>query len=649
MTDDPPLWSPTGDSTRMTEFRQVLAASSSAQLPDYPALHAFSVQEPEAFWREVWRFTGVVGSEPGEQILETGAEFIQARWFPGVELNFAENLLRCRDERTALVGATEEGARRALTYAELYRETAGLASAMHRFGIQPGDRVAGYLPNVIETVVAMLATSWLGAIWSSCSPDFGTNGVCDRFGQISPRLLFVADGYVYGGKRLDCLPKVAEIQSRIEDIEQVVVVPVLTDQPDLSQLGDACRYAEFLADQGGDPPPFARLPFDHPLYIMYSSGTTGIPKCIVHGAGGTLLQHLKEHQLHVDLTPEDVLFYFTTCGWMMWNWLVSGLATGCTVVLYEGSPFARDGHRLLDLIDEEAMSVFGTSARYLASLESSGIKPSATHRLENLRTILSTGSPLSPGSYDFVYVHFKPDVALCSISGGTDIISCFVLGNPDAPIFRGEIQCKGLGMAVEIWNDSGEAVVGQKGELVCTRPFPSMPIGFWNDPDGSVYRSAYFERFPGIWAHGDYGEVTPRQGIIIHGRSDTVLNPGGVRIGTAEIYRQVERIDEVIDSVVIAQDWAGDVRVVLFVVLREGLELTDALTNRIRQEIRANTTPRHVPEVIVQVPDVPRTISGKVVELTVRNVVNGNPVTNQDALANPEALEAFRDRDELRA
>ncbi|TNF81114.1 MAG: acetoacetate--CoA ligase [Gammaproteobacteria bacterium] len=647
MTDDLPLWSPTGARTRLTEFRQALAASTGASLPDYDALHAFSLSDPDAFWRAVWSFSDVLGDGHTGRVLEPGAEFMDARWFPEARLNYAENLLRCRDERTALIGVAEEGERRALSYAELYREAARLASAMQAFGIEPGDRVAGYLPNVIETVIAMLAASWLGAIWSSCSPDFGTNGVCDRFGQIAPRLLFVADGYVYGGKRIDCLAKVAEIQGRISDVERIVVVPLLAREPDLSRLDGACSFGDFLAGGKADPPPFARLPFDHPLYIMYSSGTTGRPKCIVHGAGGTLLQHLKEQQLHVDLKPEDVLFYFTTCGWMMWNWLVTGLASGCTVVLYEGSPFAREGRRLLDLIDEEGVSIFGTSAKYLASLESTGIRPGDTHRLEHLRTILSTGSPLNPGSYDFVYAHFKPDVALCSISGGTDIISCFVLGNPDAPIYRGEIQCRGLGMAVEIWNDAGESVTAQKGELVCTQPFPSMPIGFWNDPDGSRYRAAYFERFPGIWAHGDYGEITPRQGIVIHGRSDAVLNPGGVRIGTAEIYRQVERVDEVIDSVVIGQDHAGDVRVVLFVVLREGIELTDDLEDRIRGVIRANATPRHVPEVIVQVPDVPRTISGKIVELAVRNVVHGRPVTNVDALANPEALEAFRDRLEL--
>jgi len=647
MTDELPLWSPTGEITRLSEFRQALAAGQGVPLPDYEALHAFSVAEPEVFWRAVWEFTGVLGSEPSDRILESGTEFTDTRWFPDGTLNFAENLLRCRDDRTALIGVTEAGARRALTYAELHREAGRLASAMHAFGIRPGDRVAGYLPNLIETVVAMLATTWLGAIWSSCSPDFGTNGVCDRFGQISPRLLFVADGYVYGGKRIDCLEKVAEIRSRIDNIEQIVVVPAINEQPDLEVLDCARLYDDFLSEPEVAPPPFARLPFDHPLYIMYSSGTTGRPKCIVHGAGGTLLQHLKEHQLHVDLRPEDVLFYFTTCGWMMWNWLVSGLATGCTVVLYEGSPFAREGDCLLDLIDQEAVSVFGTSAKYLASLESVGIKPAATHGLKQLRTILSTGSPLNPGSYDFVYAHFKSEVALCSISGGTDIISCFVLGNPDAPIYRGEIQCRGLGMAVEIWNDSGEPVIGQKGELVCVHPFPSMPIGFWEDPDGSRYRAAYFERFPGVWAHGDYGELTERQGFVIHGRSDAVLNPGGVRIGTAEIYRQVERIDEVIDSVVIGQDWAGDVRVVLFVVLREGLELTQALANQIRRVIRTNATPRHVPEVVVQVPDVPRTISGKIVELAVRNVVHGRPVTNLDALANPEALDAFENLPEL--
>ncbi len=636
-----PIWQPQTTETRLTEFQRLLEAKSGQTFESYAELHAFSIGEPETFWQAVWDYTGIQASRAAETV-RTGNGFEDTRWFPGSRLNFAENLLRYRDDQVALIGLLEDQHRYTLTYAELYRQAGELAAALKAEGIAPGDRVAGFLPNGVDTVVAMLACAWIGAIWSSCSPDFGTNGVCDRFGQIEPRLLFVADGYYYNGKPIDCLERVAEIQSRLPTIEQTVVIPVLSAEPDISDLQHACTLVEFVVDSLGQAPAFAQLPFDHPLYIMYSSGTTGSPKCIVHGAGGTLLQHLKEHQLHTDLRRQDVLFYFTTCGWMMWNWLVSGLATGATLVLYDGSPFARGNVRLLNMIDEEQVTVFGTSAKYLATLESKGLKPKDSQSLASLRSILSTGSPLNPDSYDFVYQSIKADVALCSISGGTDIISCFVLGNPNAPIYRGEIQAKGLGMAVEIWNDDGESVRGEKGELVCTRPFPSAPIGFWNDPDAAKYRAAYFERFAGVWAHGDYGEITEHDGIIIHGRSDAVLNPGGVRIGTAEIYRQLDKVDAVIDSVVIGQEWEGDVRVVLFVVLRAGLSLDHALTEEIRQTIRRNATPRHVPAVVIQVPDVPRTISGKIVELAVRNVVHGRPVTNTDALANPEALEHYR-------
>ena len=636
-----PIWRPEATEARLTAFQRALEARTGRRFASYAELHEFSIREPETFWQMVWEHTEVVAETPAEQVL-LGDDFASARWFPGSRLNFAENLLRYRDDQIALIGLLEDERRATLTYAELYDRAGQLAAALQAQGIEPGDRVAGYLPNLIETVVAMLATTWVGAIWSSCSPDFGTNGVCDRFGQIEPRLLFVADGYYYNGRPIDCLERVAEIGSQLAGIEQVVVVPVLRNDPELEKLDNACTLAEFMTNNATDVPPFAALPFDHPLYIMYSSGTTGVPKCIVHGAGGTLLQHLKEHQLHTNLTRTDTLFYFTTCGWMMWNWLVSGLASGVTVVLYDGSPFARDSVRLLDMIDEEGVTVFGTSAKYLATLEHTGIRPTESHSLKTLRCILSTGSPLNPDSFDFVYQQIKADLALCSISGGTDIISCFVLGNPNGPVYRGEIQAKGLGMAVEIWNDQGESVRQEKGELVCTRPFPSAPIGFWNDPDDAKYRAAYFERFPGVWAHGDYGEITEHDGIVIHGRSDAVLNPGGVRIGTAEIYREVDKIDAVIDSVVIGQEWRGDVRVILFVVLRDGLTLDAALTDEIKQTIRANATPRHVPSIVVQVPDVPRTISGKIVELAVRNVVHGRAVSNTDALANPEALAYYR-------
>ncbi|MGA8205783.1 MAG: acetoacetate--CoA ligase, partial [Woeseiaceae bacterium] len=514
---------------------------------------------------------------------------------------------------------------------------AGLAAA----GVVPGDRVAGFLPNCPEAIVAMLATASLGAIWSSCSPDFGVDGVVDRFGQIAPRVLVATDGYYYNGKRIDSRPVVAGILAAMPQIERTVIVPFLGEAGAGSKLRGAVVWDDFLVP--GARLAFTPVAFDHPLYVMYSSGTTGVPKCIVHGHGGSLLQHLKEHVLHTDVGGGDRLFYFTTCGWMMWNWLASGLAAGATLVLYDGSPFAHDGRVLWELAERERVTVFGTSAKYISALEKAGIRPQDAFDLAALRSVLSTGSPLAPASFDYVYDAIGERVQLASISGGTDILSCFALGNPLLPVRRGELQCRGLGMAVEIFDDAGRPLVGEQGELVCTRPFPSAPVGFWNDPDRSRYRSAYFERFPGVWAHGDFAELTPDGGLIIYGRSDAVLNPGGVRIGTAEIYRQVEKLDEIVESIAIGQRWADDVRVVLFVVLRSGLELDDALKARIRSVIRSNTTPRHVPAKIVAVADIPRTKSGKIVELAVRSVVHGERVAHTEALANPEALEHFRD------
>jgi acetoacetyl-CoA synthetase len=646
-----PLWTPSQgriENAQVTRFTRFVNERHALALSGFDALYQWSVESDQDFWVAVWDFCGVVASERGEGVIENPEKFPGARWFPGARLNFAENLLRHRDDKVALVGLLENGSRQSLTYAELYTRVAQLAASLRAQGVVAGDRVAGFMPNIAETVIAMLATTSIGAIWSSCSPDFGINGVMDRFGQIEPKVLFSADGYFYNGKTCDSLERLAAIVEGIDSIEAVVVVPVVSDQPDISNIDKAVVFEDYL-DSSATEIDFEQLPFDHPLYIMYSSGTTGMPKCIVHGVGGSLLQHLKEHQLLVDMSREDVFFYFTTCGWMMWNWLVSGLATGATLVLYDGSPFARRGKVLLDAIDAEGISIFGVGAKYIAALEKQRLKPRQSHRLENLKAILSTGSPLSHESFEYVYRDIKEDVCLSSISGGTDILSCFVGGCPVLPVYTGEIQARGLGMAVEIWNDAGQSVVEEKGELVCTKPFPCAPIGFWHDDDGSKYHDAYFDSWPNIWAHGDYGEITENGGVIIHGRSDALLNPGGVRIGTAEIYRQVERLEEIQESIVIGQDWGDDVRVVLFVLLAEGVSLDDELRARIKAVIKENTTPRHVPAKILAVTDIPRTISGKIVELAVRNVVHGRPVKNADALANRSALALYRDLPELQS
>ncbi|MFB4390651.1 MULTISPECIES: acetoacetate--CoA ligase [unclassified Pseudomonas] len=647
-----PLWQPSQariGASRIDAFRRQVNLRFNLQLNDYPSLHRWSVEQRADFWQTLVEYFDVRWHTQPTQVLEEGPHMPDARWFRGATLNYAEHLLRRRDAHPAVVAIREDGQRQVLTHAQLAAQVAGLQNALQALGIQAGDRVAAVMPNTWQTLVAMLACSSLGAIWSSSSPEFGTHGIIDRFGQIEPKLLIACAGYEYAGKTIDQVDKVNQVVAQLPTLQHLLVVPHTRSatRPEEFQARQVSLWDDFFTP-GGEPR-FVALPFDHPLYILYSSGTTGVPKCIVHRAGGVLLQHLKEHGLHNDLAAEDVLFYYTTCGWMMWNWLASGLAVGATLVLYDGSPFHPGPERLLDLIDAEGVNAFGTSAKYLAALEQAGLEPAQSHRLDTLRLLLSTGSPLSPHSYDYVYGKVKADLCLASMSGGTDIVSCFVLGNPLLPVRRGEIQGKGLGMAVEVWDAQGRPVSGEKGELVCTRNFPSMPLGFWGDDDGSRYRDAYFSQFPGVWAQGDYAEQTASGGMVIHGRSDAVLNPGGVRIGTAEIYRQVEKVEEVLESVAIGQDWQGDVRVVLFVRLRQGLVLDEALRQRIRQVIRQYTTPRHVPAVIAQVEDIPRTISGKLVELAIRNVVHGQPVKNTDALANPEALEQFRDRPELRA
>jgi acetoacetyl-CoA synthetase len=631
---------------------------------DYAGLWQWSVDRPEEFWPAVWEFCGVIadqgaGGRPWDAVLEGGGRMAPPdptagpRWFRGARLNFAENLLRFGDQRDAIVFWNELGRQRRLSFAELRAEVAHYAAALRGAGVAPGDRVAGWLPNLPEALIAMLATTSLGGVWSSCSPDFGDRAVLDRFGQIRPRVLFAADGYRFAGKEIDLLDRLDQVARALPETERIVVVPYLGG-PAGGRLGKRVPRAVWLPDwiaagrssrRPAESP--ARLPFDHPLYIVYSSGTTGLPKCIVHGAGGTLLQHLKELVLHTDLTRDDRIFYYTTCGWMMWNWLASALAVGATVVLYDGAPLAPAKDILWRMAEAERVTVFGTSAKYLALCEKEALVPGRDQDLSALRAILSTGSPLAIHSYDYVYQRIKPEVHLASISGGTDLISCFALGNPTAPVWRGELQCRGLGMAVDVFDPAGNPLIGTPGELVCTRPFPSMPVEFWNDPDRKKYRAAYFEYFPNTWRHGDWAERTIHDGLIIYGRSDATLNPGGVRIGTAEIYRQVERLPEVLEGLVVAQDWEDDVRVVLFLRLREGLVLDEALRERVRREIRAHASPHHVPKKIIQVADLPRTINGKLSELAVRAVIHNRPVGNTDALANPQALALFKDLAEL--
>ncbi|MGE5477488.1 MAG: acetoacetate--CoA ligase [Bacteroidales bacterium] len=646
-----PLWQPAPEriaAANLTAFIDHVNRRFGAAVTDYAGLWRWSVAAPGEFWRAVWDFTAIQGDGPGAVTVDDPHRMPGAHWFPEARLNFAENLLRRNDDADALVFWGEDKVKRLLSFAQLHALVSRLQQALRAAGVGQGDRVAGYMPNMPETVAFMLAAASLGAIWSSASPDFGIQGVLDRFGQIEPTVLVSADGYFYSGKRHSSVDKLPAIVAGMPSVKRVVVVPYTEERADIAAVPNAVHLADFVAPFPAKAVEYVRLPFAHPLYIMFSSGTTGAPKCIVHSAGGTLIQHLKEHVLHSDAKPGDRVFYFTTCGWMMWNWLVSALAVGATVLLYDGNPSALDGRILWDYADAENITFFGTSAKWLDAIAKMGLEPAKSHRLEHLRTIASTGSVLAPEGFDYVYDKIKRDVQLASISGGTDIVSCFMLGNPTGPVWRGEIQARGLGMKVEVFDDDGKPVQGEKGELVCTLAFPSMPVGFWNDADGSKYHNAYFAKYPGIWCHGDWVELTEHEGIIVYGRSDATLNPGGVRIGTAEIYRQVEQFHEVLESLVIGQDWGGDVRVVLFVRLRDGVRLTPELADAIKKKIRDNTTPRHVPAKVIPVADIPRTKSGKIVELAVRDVVHGRPVKNKEALANPEALELYAGVDELK-
>jgi acetoacetyl-CoA synthetase len=649
---DTPLWVPSPEraaGAQVTHFRQEANRRHGLDLGDYAALHRWSVEDPAAFWDLVWDFCGVIGSK-GERRATDLDRMPGARFFPDARLNFAENLMRRSDEGDALVFQGEDKMARRLSWRNLGGLVSRLQQAMRREGVVAGDRVAAMMPNLPETIAIMLAAASIGAIFSSCSPDFGERGVLDRFGQIEPKLFFAVDGYWYAGKRIANGDKLKAIAAGLRSVRRTILVPYLGDADAIAAgVAGAGTLDAFLDGIAPGEPAFERLPFEHPLLILFSSGTTGVPKCIVHGAGGTLLQHLKEHRLHSDIRQGDRVFYFTTCGWMMWNWLASGLATGATLILFDGSPFHPGPPVLFDLAERERVTLFGTSAKFIDAAHKVGLRPVETHDLSALRVMASTGSPLSSEGFRWVYEDVKPDIHLASISGGTDIVSCFVLGDPTGPVWPGEIQVAGLGMAVDVWNDDGKPVRGEKGELVCTRPFPSMPIRFWNDPGDAKYRAAYFERYDNVWHHGDFAEWTRHGGLIIHGRSDATLNPGGVRIGTAEIYGQVEKLPDIIESLAIGQDWQGDVRIVLFVRLRDGVTLDEALAARIKSQIRTGASPRHVPAKIIAVADIPRTKSGKITELAVRDVVAGRAVKNREALANPEALELYRDIPDLQS
>jgi acetoacetyl-CoA synthetase len=638
---DNPLWSPSRErieATNMYRFMQWVNHRYARDFDGYPALYQWSIDQSEDFWAAWWEYAGIIASQPYNRVVDDIDKMPGAKWFSGARLNFAQNLMRYHDDQVAVVFYGEDQVRRKLTYAHLHQQVAQVAGALRAAGVTTGDRVVGFMPNLPETIVAMLAAAALGAVWSSCSPDFGIKGVLDRFGQIQPKVLFTADGYFFKGRPIEVLSRVEEIVNAIPSIEKVVVTPYARSRPDIGGIRGALFFEDF---QVASELSFEQLPFDHPLYIMYSSGTTGLPKCMVQSAGGILVHHLKELILHTDLKREDTIFYFTTCGWMMWNWLVSSLAVGATLMLYDGNPFHPGPDALWQMAQDEKISVFGTSAGYLAALSNSGLKPARRFDLSSLRALLSTGSPLSIEGFEFVYRDIKQELQLASISGGTDLNGCFALGNPMGPVYAGQLQCRALAMKVEAFDDAGLPVIGRQGELVCTRAFPSMPIYFWNDPDGSKYRAAYFDQFPGIWRHGDYIQITEQGGVIIYGRSDATLNPGGVRIGTAEIYRRLDAMEAVEDAVVVGQNWKNDVRVILFVKMAREYKLTDALRQEIKNAIATSASPRHAPAKIIAVPDIPYTLNMKKVELAVRKIIHGQEVKNKDALRNPECLDFF--------
>jgi acetoacetyl-CoA synthetase len=644
------LWQPTEEqirATNMYRFMTIVNERFGKRFTRYDELYRWSVENIADFWATMWDVAGIIAAKGYQRVIDDATRMPGAKWFEGARLNFAENLLRYRDDRQALVFKGEGRPSVSLTYAQLYREVARTAAGLKACGVGTGDRVVGFMPNMPQAVIAMLAATSMGAVWSSCSPDFGIKGVLDRFGQIRPKVLFTPDGYSFKGKTINSLERIAEILKQLPSIETVVVVPYTREDADISWVPNAVHYRDFLSPDTNVDLEFEPLPFDHPLYIMYSSGTTGLPKCMVQCAGGILIHHMKELMLHTNLKRDDNIFYFTTCGWMMWNWLVSSLSVGAAVVLFDGNPFHPHPGALWEMAQDEKITVFGTSAGYIAALQAAGVKPGKTYDLSPLRALLSTGSPLSAEGFDFIYSEVKSDLQLASISGGTDLNGCFALGNPMGPVYAGELQCRGLAMKVEAFDENGRPVVNRQGELVCTAPFPSMPIYFWDDPDGAKYHSAYFDVYPNVWRHGDFIEINDRGGVVIYGRSDATLNPGGVRIGTAEIYRVLEQMDEIADSVVVGQNWNNDVRVVLFVKLAEGVTLTDELKAAIRKKLRENASPRHVPKKIISVPAVPYTLNMKKVELAVKKVIEGRPVLNKDALSNPEALDFYAGIEEL--